>query len=50
MNRAWAEVLAALLVAATETLVQMVKKLKEKGKPARQSLRSYCGRHPPPSP
>jgi hypothetical protein len=33
MNRAWAEVLIALLVAATETLFQVVKKLKEKGKP-----------------
>jgi hypothetical protein len=32
MNRAWIDVLVALLVAATETLVQVVKKLKEKGK------------------
>jgi hypothetical protein len=34
MNRAWIDVLVALLVAATETLLQVVKKLKEKGKPA----------------
>jgi hypothetical protein len=34
MNRAWTEVLVALLVAATETLLQVVKKLKVKGKPA----------------
>jgi hypothetical protein len=34
MNRAWTEVLAALLVAATETLLEVVKKLKGKGKPA----------------
>jgi hypothetical protein len=31
MNRAWTEVLVALLVAATETLIEVVKKLKNKG-------------------
>jgi hypothetical protein len=34
MNRAWIDVLVALLVAATETLLEMAKKLKGKGKPA----------------
>ncbi len=34
MNRAWIDVLVAVLVAATETLLQVVKRLKEKGKPA----------------
>ncbi len=34
MNRTWIDVLVAVLVAATETLLQVVKKLKEKGKPA----------------
>jgi hypothetical protein len=34
MNRAWTEVLVALLVAATETLIEVVKKLKQKGKTA----------------
>jgi hypothetical protein len=32
MNRAWTEVLVALLVAATETLIDVVKRLKQKGK------------------
>ena len=32
MNRAWIDVLVALMVAATETLLQVVKKLKTKGK------------------
>lgn len=31
MSRAWTEVLVALLVAATETLIEVVKKLKMKG-------------------
>jgi hypothetical protein len=31
MNRAWIEVMVALLLAATETLVEVVKRLKEKG-------------------
>jgi hypothetical protein len=31
MNRAWTEVLVALLVAATETLIEVVKRLKKKG-------------------
>jgi hypothetical protein len=31
MNRAWTEVLVALLVAATETLIAVVKRLKKKG-------------------
>lgn len=31
MNRAWTEVLVALLVAATETLVEVVRRLKSKG-------------------
>jgi hypothetical protein len=31
MNRAWAEVLVALLVAATETLIEVVKRIKKKG-------------------
>ena len=34
MNRAWIDVLVALMVAATETLLQVVKKLKAKGKAA----------------
>jgi hypothetical protein len=34
MNRAWIDVLVALLVAATETLLEVVKKFKGKGKPA----------------
>jgi len=32
MNRAWIDVLVAFLVAAAETLVQVVKKPKGKGK------------------
>jgi hypothetical protein len=31
MNRAWTEVLVAVLVAATETLIEVVKRLKKKG-------------------
>jgi hypothetical protein len=31
MNRAWTEVLVALLVAATETLIEVVKRIKKKG-------------------
>jgi hypothetical protein len=31
MNRAWIDVMVALLVAATETLVEVVKRLKKKG-------------------
>jgi hypothetical protein len=31
MSRAWTELLVALLVAATETLIEVVKKLKNKG-------------------
>jgi hypothetical protein len=31
MNRAWTEVLVAVLVAATETLIEVAKKLKKKG-------------------
>ena len=34
MKRAWSEVLVALLVAATETLLEVVKKLRVKGKAA----------------
>jgi hypothetical protein len=34
MNRAWTEVLVALLVAATETLIEVVKKIKKKGETA----------------
>ncbi len=34
MNRVWADALAALLVAAAETLVEVVKRLKQKGKAA----------------
>jgi hypothetical protein len=34
MNRAWTEVLVALLGAATETLIEVVKKLKKKGSAA----------------
>jgi hypothetical protein len=30
MNRAWTEVLVALLVAATETLIEVVKRLNKK--------------------
>ena len=32
MNRAWTEVLVALLVAATETLIEVVKRLRKKGR------------------
>jgi len=32
MNRAWIDVLVALMVAATETLLEVAKKLKAKGK------------------
>ena len=31
MNRAWTDVLVAVLVAATETLIEVIKKLKRKG-------------------
>lgn len=31
MNRAWTELLVVLLVAATETLIEVVKRLKQKG-------------------
>jgi hypothetical protein len=31
MNRVWTEVLVAVLVAATETLIEVVKRLKKKG-------------------
>jgi hypothetical protein len=31
MNRVWADALVALLVAATESLVEVVKRLKKKG-------------------
>ena len=31
MNRAWTEVLVALLVAAIETLIEVVKRIKKKG-------------------
>jgi hypothetical protein len=31
MNRAWTEVLVALLVAATETFIEVVKRIKKKG-------------------
>jgi hypothetical protein len=31
MNRAWTAVLVALLVAATETLIEVVKRMKKKG-------------------
>jgi hypothetical protein len=34
MNRAWIDVLVALMVAATETLLEVVKKLITKGKAA----------------
>jgi hypothetical protein len=34
MNRAWVDALVVVLVAATETLIEVVKKLKEKGKTA----------------
>jgi len=32
MNRVWTDVVVALLVAATETLIEAVKRLKKKGK------------------
>jgi len=32
MNRAWTEVLVALLVAATESLIEVVKRSTKKGK------------------
>jgi hypothetical protein len=31
MNRVWADALVALLVAATETLIEVAKRLKKKG-------------------
>lgn len=31
MNRVWVDALVALLVAATETLIEVVKRLKKKG-------------------
>lgn len=31
MNRAWVDALVVVLVAATETLIEVVKKLREKG-------------------
>ncbi len=34
MNRVWVDALAALLVAATETLIEVVKKIKKKGRAA----------------
>jgi hypothetical protein len=34
MNRAWVDALVVVLVAATETLIEVVKKLKKKGKTA----------------
>jgi hypothetical protein len=34
MNRAWVDALVVVLVAATETLIEVVKKLKKKGKAA----------------
>jgi hypothetical protein len=34
MNRAWVDALVVVLVAATETLIGVVKKLKKKGKTA----------------
>jgi hypothetical protein len=34
MNRAWVDALVVLLVAATESLIEVVKRLKKKGKTA----------------
>ncbi len=34
MNRVWVEALVALLVAATETLIEVAKKIKKKGETA----------------
>lgn len=34
VNRAWTEVLVAFLVAATETILELVKKIKKRGETA----------------
>jgi len=34
MNRAWTELLVAFLVAATETILELVKRIKKKGEAA----------------
>jgi len=34
MNRVWTEVLVAFLVAATETILELVKRIKKKGEAA----------------
>ncbi len=34
MNRVWVDALVALLVAATESLIEVVKKIKKKGETA----------------
>jgi hypothetical protein len=34
MNRAWSEVLVAFLVAASETILELIKRIKKKGQAA----------------